>query len=324
MAALAAAGALIVGGGAAAMIGTSSADPLLPVPAPVVGTTYVLPDLAPFTKVTPTGTATPGTSEVSDAFTPPAPTGGGEASLRLQTPDETDKAAIAKAEDSPLAEWIPVAEYSAYQNEAGNPVQFPSYQLQVDYDPADPAVGFSTLTYEPIYNPATDSTTANEWHRYRAGAGQWCSTREIPGVIAATERSCNATRTLAQFVAAQPDIRVTALVINQGTSNPGLDAGVDLVQTPSTIYDFELTEPAVIPDPDPCEEPTTPAHPGGGEWGNENEGGHENGGHENEGHENGGHEDEGHEKPADEGHEQPDHGGEEQPDDGGHEPPQCS
>ena len=82
---------------------------------------------------------------------------------------------------------------------------------------------------------------------------------------------------------AQSDIRVTGLVINQGRGNPGLDAGVDLVSTPSTTYDFELTEPVVIPDPDPCEEPSVPSlpteepsHPSQPDEGQN--GGHEDGG----------------------------------------------
>lgn len=49
MAALAATGALIVGGSAVAMVGSGNADPLDLPGVPVVGTTYVLPDLAPYT-----------------------------------------------------------------------------------------------------------------------------------------------------------------------------------------------------------------------------------------------------------------------------------
>ncbi|WP_133829128.1 hypothetical protein [Actinomycetospora succinea] len=325
MAALAAAGALIVGGGAAAMVGTSNADPVLPVPAPVVGTTYVLPDLLPFKTL---DTRAPGTAEVDDEFG--APTGGGEASLRLQTPDGTAKASIVSREDAgkPLAAFIPTAAYSAYQGAATVPVQFPSLQLEVDYNGLDTPGGFSTLGYEPVYNPTTDSTEAGVWHRYQAGAGRWCSTQPIPGVITEDERRCNATKPLSDFTTAQPNIVVTGVIINQGSGNPGLDAAVDLVSTPSTIYDFELTKPEVptLPTTKPCEEPTTPAHPGGGEWG---EDGHENGGHEDGG-TNGGHEDQGHEKPDNGGHEQPSDGGheqpddQEQPDDGGHEPPACS
>jgi hypothetical protein len=318
MAALAATGALIVGGGAAAMVGSGNAEPLDVLAVPNVGTTTVLPDLAPFTR-----TETTGTSEVSDHFG--APLGGGEASLRLTTPGGTDKAAIATSPgtDTSLAAWIPAAAYSAFQGAAVNPIQYPSMQLTIDYDPTS-AAGFSTLTYEPANNP-DDDTTPGVWHRYQAGAGNWCSTRAIPGVIEESQRSCSngGAKPLAAYVAGSPDLVVTGLVINQGSGNPGLDAAVDLVSTPSTTYDFELTAPQV-----PCEEPT-PGHGGQQNGGHENEGhedggqqdgGHENGGHENEGHENGGHENEGHDNGGqqDSGHENGGHedGGQQN---GGHE-----
>ncbi|GAA4859797.1 hypothetical protein [Actinomycetospora straminea] len=331
MVALAATGALIVGGGAAAMVGAGNAAPLPELPGapsvPGVGTTYVLPDLAPFTR-----TATTGTSEVSEEFG--APMGGGEAALRLITPGGSDKAAIRTTEDggTPLSAWTGAA-YSAFQGEADVDIQFPSMQLVVDFAPDDPAVGFSTLTYEPANNPG-DPTTAGEWHRYAAGAGLWCSTRAIPEVISEEQRNCSfgGAKPLAAYFTAHPTIRVDALVINQGSGNPGLDAAVDLVTTPTTTYDFELTEPELpeVPGTDPCEEPTVPGLPGeggenGGNEGHENGGqdepkGHENG--HNGGHENGGnerHENGGKDEP--EGHE---NGGHDNGGNEGHEPPQCS
>jgi hypothetical protein len=324
MVALAATGALIVGGGAAAAVGTGSAEPLVPPPVPVVGTTYVEPDLAPFATY---DTRPPGSAEVSDAFG--APEGGGEAALRLQTPDGTAKASIgvAQAPPSPLAGWIPTAAYSAYQDAADNPDQFPSMQLVIDFDPTSDA-GFSTLTYEPVYN-AGDSTTPGEWHRYEAGTGNWCSTRAIPDVIATNQTACSngGAKPLEDYIAAQPGIVVTALVINQGTGNPGLDAAVDFVSTPSTTYDFELVAPQV-PGEEPCEEPSVPSrpmpHPGNGEQnGHENNGhgnnGHgNNGGHQNNGHENnGGHDKGGHQ---DNGQQNGGHENEGQENGGGHEP----
>ncbi|MDD7964777.1 hypothetical protein [Actinomycetospora lemnae] len=331
MVALAATGALIVGGGAATMVGAGNAAPLpeLPgVPAlPGVGTTYVTPEdeLAPFTTL---DTRPPGTAAVDDEFG--APTGGGEASLHLETPDDAAKASIVSREDAgtPLAEWIPTAAYSAYQGAAESAVQFPSLQLIVDFNGAAEG-GFSTLTYEPAYNAV--STAPGQWNRYQAGAGDWCSTRAIPGVIEESQRSCSGggDKPLAEYITAQPDIIVNGVVVNQGSGNPGLDAAVDLVSTPSTTYDFELTEPEV-PGTDPCEEPTVPGLPGeGGENGGGNGGGT---GGANDGHEDGGKDEpEGHAPNA--GHEKPDNGhgeggqeqpGHEQPGDGGHEPPMCA
>ena len=315
MAALAATGALIVGGSAVAMVGSGNADPLDLPGVPVVGTTYVLPDLAPFENA---DTRAPGTREVDDALG--APEGGGEASLHLQTPNGDAKASIISREDAGTTPgaWAPFAAYSAYQETADNPIQFPSMQLVVDYNGTE-AGGFATLTYEPYYND--EDLTPGEWHRYEAGRGGWCSTKVIPGVISSSQVNCGADGGVLPLTAydASPGIVVTGLVINQGSGNPGVDAAVDLVSTPSTTYDFELVEPPIVvppvdptetctETPEPSEEPSQePSHPDEGQ-----NGGHEDGG--NEGHDNGGHEDGGHEQPSDGGHEQPDDGGHEQPD----------
>lgn len=315
MVALAATGALIVGGGAAAMVGSGNADPLDLPGVPAVGTTYVLPDLAPFQRGDIRGA---GEVAVSDAFG--APEGGGDAALTLKTPGTADKAAIGVpvTPNTPLAAWIETAAYSAYRSTEGDPIQFPSMQLTIDFDPTSDA-GFSTLTYEPVYNP-DDETAPGEWHHYEAGRGNWCSTRAIPDVISEEQRSCSlgGAKPLSDYITAQADIVVTGVVLNQGSGNPGQEGAIDLVSTPTTTYDFELTKPVVIPDPDPCEEPTVPtlpteepSHPSHPDEG-QNDGGHENGG--NEGHNDGGG-NEGH----DEGH---DEGGHEQPEDGGHEEPE--
>lgn len=289
-AALVAAGALVIGGVSAAMLGTGNADVLDSLTAGTT-TTTVLPDLAPFKADDNRGA---GSAKVSDEYG--APTGGGKAALRLSTPGGDDKVNYFSAEDSgtPLADWIPTAAYSAYQGEADNPIQFPSLQLAVNYDGAG---AFSTLTYEPIYNSG-DSTASEEWHRYQAGEGLWCSTRVIPGVITDDQRSCSngGAKPLAAYLAAAPKITVNAVYINQGSGNPGLESAVDLISTPSTTYDFELTKPVIVPpvtDP-PTTEPSTPTtHPGtpgehgGGHWGGDGQPGHGNGGDQGDGHGNG-------------------------------------
>lgn len=293
-AALIAAGALVIGGTTATMIGTGNADVLDALTAGTT-TTTVLPDLAPFQKDDVRGG---GKAEVSDEYG--APTGGGKAALRLSTPTSDDKVSYYSAEDAgtPLADWIPSAAYSAYQGKADNPVQFPSLQLIVDYNGDDPG-GYSALTYEPVYNPGDDQTP-DAWHRYQAGAGLWCSTKAIPGVIDDSQTMCSngGTKPLADFVAGSPKIVVQAVEINQGTGNPGLESAVDLISTPSTTYDFELTKPVIVP---PVTEPPTttttkpgsPGDHGGGHWGG-NTNRHDNG-HGNEiGNSHGGQDDDGH------------------------------
>jgi hypothetical protein len=279
VAALVAAGALVIGGTTATMVGTGNADVLEALTSGTT-TTTVLPDLKPFVADDNRGA---GKAEVSDEYG--APTGGGKAALRLSTPTGADKVNYFSAEDSgtPLAAWIPTAAYSAYQGAADNPIQFPSLQLAVNYDGAG---AFSTLTYEPVYNTG-DSTDPKEWHRYQAGAGLWCSTRVIPGVIDASQLSCSngGAKPLTDYIAAAPKITVNAVYINQGSGNPGLESAVDLVSTPSTTYDFELTKPVIIPpitDPptDPTGTPTThPGAPGehGGGWGDDHGNGQDDG-----------------------------------------------
>ena len=269
VAALVAAGALVIGGATATMIGTGNADVLDALTSGTT-TTTVLPDLAPFKADDNRGA---GKAEVSDEYG--APTGGGKAALRLSTPTGSDKVNYYATGDdagTPLADWIPTAAYSAYQGAADNPIQFPSLQLVVDYNGPDPG-GFATLTYEPAYNPG-DSTTPKEWHRYLAGAGNWCSTRAIPGVIDAGQVSCSngGAKPLLDYVNGSKGIVVNAVYINQGSGNPGLESAVDLISTPSTTYDFELTKPVIIPpiiDPTgtPTTHPTVPGGHGGGPWG---------------------------------------------------------
>ena len=275
VAALLAAGALVIGGATATMIGTGNAD-VLDALTSGTATTTVLPDLAPFVKDDVRGA---GKAEVSDEYG--APTGGGKAALRLSTPTGDDKVSYYSTEDTgtPLADWIPTAAYSAYQGAADNKIQFPSLQLVVDYNGPDVAGGYSALTYEPVYNDGA-STTPDEWHRYLAGAGKWCSTQVIPGVIDADHKQCNndGAKPLIDYVNGSKGIVVQAVEINQGAGNPGLESAVDLVSTPSTTYDFELTKPVIIPpiiDPptDPTGTPTThPGAPGehGGGWGDDN------------------------------------------------------
>jgi hypothetical protein len=276
-AAFALAGAVLVGGAVGVgMTGVGSADPL-----PATNTTYVLPDLAPFTASPPNAdTRGAGAAEVTDEFG--APEGGHKAALKLSTPASSDKVqVITSAGGSPLAEWVGNAGYSAYQDAADNPVQFPAYQLFIDYNgPADG--GYSTLDYEPVYN-SDASTTPMQWNRYDVGAGKLCSTKPIPGIITADQTQCSngGTHTLAEYAAAAPDATVTAVLINQGTGNPGLVSAVDKVQAPTTSYDFELKKPddGILPpitipplptgttEP-PTTEPSKPGdHGGHGQWG---------------------------------------------------------
>lgn len=251
--ALAALGAATVGAVSIAGLGVASAAPA-PLPAipgleflqPSSGNTEVNEDLAPFTE---TDTRPDGNVEVNEDFG--APTGGGTGSLRLDTPSSAAKATAFAPDDSPLADWVDVAGYSAFRSEdsTASEVQFPSLQLVIDFN-GDAEGGFSTLTYEPVYNEEFDaSLVAGQWNRYEAGSQGWCSTRVIPGVFDEGENQCSngGVLLLADISEALPDAVVTSFGVNQGSGNPGLISAVDLVTTPETTFDFEVAGPVVVP-----------------------------------------------------------------------------
>ncbi|WP_433803464.1 hypothetical protein [Actinomycetospora sp. CA-084318] len=273
----------MIGGTSAALLGSSSAAPLdlLPIATPA-NTTYVLPDLIPFED---NGSKGAGKGEVSDEYG--APAGGGKAAFRLSTPTGDDKAsyaAPAQGAETDLANWIATGAYSAYQGAADTAFQFPSLQLIVDFNGAETG-GFATLFYEPVYN-AGASTAPDQWNRYQAGAGRWCSTKVIPGVLADNQAFCanGGDKPLTDYVTGAPDLVVQGVAINQGSGNSGLESAVDLITTPRTTYDFELTKPTTPVDPTtpPTTPPTTEPGNGGGNNGGNN--GHPGNNHGNNGH----------------------------------------
>ncbi|MHA6783929.1 hypothetical protein ACVGOW_23490 [Pseudonocardia saturnea] len=249
--ALAALGAATVGVVSIAGLGVASAAPLPAIPGldllqPPSGNTEVNEDLRPFAQ---TDTRPDGSVEVNEDFG--APTGGGTGSLRLDTPSSAAKATAFAADDSPLADWVDVAGYSAFRSadSTASEVQFPSLQLVIDFN-GDAEGGFSTLTYEPVYNDEFGaSLVAGQWNRYEAGSQGWCSTRVIPGVFDDGENQCSngGVLLLEDISDALPDAVVQSFGVNQGSGNPGLSSAVDLITTPETTFDFEIAGPVVVP-----------------------------------------------------------------------------
>lgn len=277
--ALAALGAATVGAASIAGLGVASAAPLPAIPGleflqPSSGSTEVNEDLAPFTE---TDTRPDGTVEVNEDFG--APTGGGTGSLRLDTPSSAAKATAFAPDDSPLADWVGVGAYSAFRSpdSTASEVQFPSLQLVIDFN-GDAEGGFSTLTYEPVYNEEFDaSLVAGQWNRYEAGSQGWCSTRVIPGVFDAGENQCSngGVLLLEDISAALPAAVVQSFGVNQGSGNPGLTSAVDLVTTPETTFDFEVAGPIIVP-PVPGDDDDDDDHgKGGGDDVGKDEHGHD-------------------------------------------------
>jgi hypothetical protein len=267
--ALAALGAATVGAVSIAGLGVASAAPA-PLPAipgleflqPSSGTTEVDEDLAPFAE---TDTRPDGSVEVNEDFG--APTGGGTGSLRLDTPSSAAKATAFAPDDSPLADWVDVAGYSAFRSEdsTAGEVQFPSLQLVIDFN-GDAEGGFSTLTYEPVYNEEfAASLEPGQWNRYEAGSQGWCSTRVIPGVFDEGQNQCSngGVLLLEDISDALPDAVVQSFGVNQGSGNPGLTSAVDLITTPETTFDFEIAGPVVVP-PVPGDDDDDDDHDNGG------------------------------------------------------------
>ena len=165
-------------------------------------------------------------------------------------------------------------------------MQFPSLQLVVDYNGADPG-GFSTLTYEPVYNTGRQHYARTSGTATRPARASGARRRSSRASSTSIRPSCSngGAKLLTAYTAADRASSCNAVYINQGSGNPGLESAVDLITTPSTTYDFELTKPVIVPpitDP-PTTEPTTPTtHPGtpgehgGGHWG-DGQPGHGNG-----------------------------------------------
>lgn len=264
-------GSGVVTAAVALMIGTGAASGAIPIDlpgVPGVTTTVVTPDnLQGFA---PSDTRPESSREFSEALGGAAGTAG---ALRLETVDSAGKTDFFHSGGgAPLAAFAAKFGYSALRStdSTGAEFQFPALQIVLDFNgPADG--GFTTLSFEPIYQTgANAATSSGTFHDYDGSTGVFCSSREIPGVFDANQTRCDngGTKTLAQIVANNPDATVTAFGVNQGSGNPGIISAVDQLVTPTTTYDFEKTASVTPTDP------TTPpgdddGHHGDGDWGDD-------------------------------------------------------
>jgi hypothetical protein len=193
-----------------------------------------------------TDTRPPGTFNfVAGPATPPL----GRGSLHTVTPDGTAKVNLSNFDyNGTLLSAVDQMEYSTYRT-AGTDQQAPSYQLSVRG--VANATGFTTLVFEPVYNTSQGAVVNGSWQDWDAldgGNARWWSTRDIPGQCAFT---CY--RSWDDIVADNPGAYVEAVVINQGSGNPGLDANVDALtfgaSGNATTWNFEpLTGPPTSKD----------------------------------------------------------------------------
>jgi hypothetical protein len=127
--------------------------------------------------------------------------------------------------------------YSTYRTASAGQ-QNTGLNLQVDYNGAA-AGGFTTLVFEPIYNPTQGAVVNGAWQSWDAdGSGLWWSTQAINGQCAGAAVAC--WRTWSQIVANNPNATILGGVgLNQGSGNGGLTAATDAFKFDETTYDFE-------------------------------------------------------------------------------------
>jgi hypothetical protein len=177
----------------------------------------------------------------------------GAGSLALRTPSPTDKVSLFNYEHvGTLLASIDTIGYSTYRDPASTATvnQVPSINIQIDYNGAAPG-GFSTLVFEPIYNPDQGPIVPGEWQTwdaYDGGQAIWWSTRLMPGVC---PFDCFVTRET--IVANNPDaVIIGGFGVNQGSGNGGLIAATDALTLGyggnCTTYDFDAFRVATTKD----------------------------------------------------------------------------
>jgi hypothetical protein len=195
---------------------------------------------------------TPGSITYSSDYG--APSGFGSSSLKISTVTGTDKAQYAHAVDGGSVSLSEVGAigYSTFRPEGStaNPNQLPAINLVIDFNGAA-AGGFATLVYEPVYQSGGVAAIHNgEWQTWDAnGDAIWWSTKVMPGVPNAFTSYVS----LNDIMAANPDAVVQGYIINQGTGNPNLTAGVDAFTFGDVTYNFEDT-PVAPTDKDACKD----------------------------------------------------------------------
>ena len=171
----------------------------------------------------------------------------GVGSLEMTTTD-ANGAGQAKAQlftydyiGTPL-DTIDAISYATYRRSSSTNslAQTISLNIEVDYTGAG---SFTTLVFEPVYNPAQGPMlldTWQEWDAFSGGTAVWWSTKDIPGVCA-----FNCFVPWSVIVAANPDAEILGgFGFNVGSGWAGVYSGAADkltfgVSGTSVIYDFE-------------------------------------------------------------------------------------
>ncbi len=175
----------------------------------------------------------------------------GIGSLQMTTTDASAKAQLFNYSyiGTPLAAFDAIS-YSAYRsssstNSAGQTIML---NLEVDFNGPATSGGFTTLVFEPVYQPggvgAMATDTWQTWDGYDAGNAVWWSSRAIPGVCA-----FDCFVSWSSILAANPDATILGGVgFNVGSGWAGLFTGnADALNVGvtgnTTVYDFEPNLP---------------------------------------------------------------------------------
>jgi hypothetical protein len=182
------------------------------------------------------------TTPATGAFvTGPANPPLGVGSFQVQTALPTDKGTLFNYDHvgTRLSD-INAISYATYRDPSSTATagQLPSINIEVDYNGAAPG-GFTTLVFEPIYNPSQGAVQNGVWQTWDGVNGIWWSTRAINGVCATT---CYVS--WHDIVAANPDATILGgFGVNQGSGNGGLNAASDAltlgVGGSRWVYNFE-------------------------------------------------------------------------------------
>ena len=173
-----------------------------------------------------------------------APPGLGSGALELKTNATTaakaDYFTFAHA-GTPLASVTELAYWTYQAATPQPPVADPSYQLQLDVN-GDAAGGFTTLVFEPYWNPAQGPIVPGTWQDWDTDAGLWWSSRTVADgtCVLAAGAGGPPLYTLATLKTLCPNAVVLGIGVNVGSFNPGYTVAADGVQFNDTIYNFEL------------------------------------------------------------------------------------
>lgn len=139
---------------------------------------------------------------------------------------------------------ITTLNYWTKQVTASNPAQTTSLQLTVNG--LTGTNRSTTLVFEPYWNVAGHAGTSQNlpngvWQQWNVRDGVFWSTKTYTTAGLVYGAGGSPFYTLAQVIANNPNAKVTSIVVNIGTSNPGNVSLVDGVNFNGIVYDFEPT-----------------------------------------------------------------------------------